>query len=55
MLLSVGRTTVVGAYNLLRAESLVVMRQGAGTWVTSRPRTTIETDGSLTELDQVFH
>jgi DNA-binding GntR family transcriptional regulator len=36
-LLSVGRTTVVAAYNLLRAESLIVMRQGAGTWVTRRP------------------
>jgi DNA-binding GntR family transcriptional regulator len=36
-LLSIGRTTVVGAYNLLRAESLIVMRQGAGTWVARRP------------------
>jgi DNA-binding GntR family transcriptional regulator len=36
-LLSVGRTTVVSAYNLLLAESLIVMTQGAGTWVTSRP------------------
>jgi DNA-binding GntR family transcriptional regulator len=35
--LSVGRTTVVAAYNLLRAESLIVMRQGAGTWVVRRP------------------
>jgi DNA-binding GntR family transcriptional regulator len=32
-LLSIGRTTVVGAYNLLCAESLLEMRQGAGTWV----------------------
>jgi DNA-binding GntR family transcriptional regulator len=32
-LLSVGRTTVVGAYNLLCAESLLEMKQGAGTWV----------------------
>ena len=36
-LLSVGRTTVVSAYNLLCAESLIVMRQGAGTWVVRRP------------------
>jgi DNA-binding GntR family transcriptional regulator len=36
-LLSVGRTTVVGAYNLLRAESLIAMKQGAGTWVVRRP------------------
>jgi DNA-binding GntR family transcriptional regulator len=36
-LLSIGRTTVVAAYNLLRAESLIVMKQGAGTWVTCRP------------------
>ena len=35
--LSVGRTTVVAAYNLLCAESLIVMRQGAGTWVVGRP------------------
>ena len=35
--LSIGRTTVVGAYNLLHAESLIVMRQGAGTWVARRP------------------
>lgn len=36
-LLSIGRTTVVSAYNLLRAESLIVMKQGAGTWVVRRP------------------
>jgi DNA-binding transcriptional MocR family regulator len=36
-ILSVGRTTVVAAYNLLRAESLLVVRQGAGTWVVRRP------------------
>jgi DNA-binding FadR family transcriptional regulator len=36
-LLSIGRTTVVSAYNLLRAESLLVTRQGAGTWVVRRP------------------
>jgi DNA-binding GntR family transcriptional regulator len=36
-LLSVGRTTVVAAYNLLRAESLIAMKQGAGTWVVRRP------------------
>jgi len=35
-LLSIGRTSVVAAYNLLRAESLLVTRQGAGTWV-ARP------------------
>jgi DNA-binding GntR family transcriptional regulator len=32
-LLSIGRTTVVGAYNLLCGESLLEMKQGAGTWV----------------------
>jgi DNA-binding GntR family transcriptional regulator len=37
-LLSVGRTTVVAAYNLLRGESLVEMTQGAGTWVVRRPQ-----------------
>jgi hypothetical protein len=35
--LGVGRTTVVGAYNVLRSESLVRPRQGAGTWVVGRP------------------
>jgi DNA-binding GntR family transcriptional regulator len=35
--LSIGRTTVVSAYNLLRAESLVELRQGSGTWVVRRP------------------
>ena len=38
LLLSVGRTTVVVAYNLLRGESLVEMTQGAGTWVVGRSR-----------------
>src|SRR6476646_7751775 len=37
LLLSVGRTPVVAAYNLLSAESLIVMRRGAGTWVARRP------------------
>ena len=36
-LLSIGRTSVVSAYNLLSAESLLVSRQGAGTWVARRP------------------
>jgi DNA-binding GntR family transcriptional regulator len=36
-LLSIGRTSVVAAYNLLRGESLLVTRQGAGTWVARRP------------------
>jgi DNA-binding GntR family transcriptional regulator len=36
-LLSTGRTTVVAAYNVLRAEALIVSRQGAGTWVARRP------------------
>jgi hypothetical protein len=36
-LLSIGRTTVVSAYNLLRAESLLVVRQGAGTWIARSP------------------
>lgn len=35
--LSIGRTTVVSAYNLLQAESLIVTKQGAGTWVVRRP------------------
>jgi DNA-binding GntR family transcriptional regulator len=35
--LSVGRTTVVSAYNLLQAESLIATKQGAGTWVVRRP------------------
>ena len=30
---SVSRTTVVAAYNLLRADSLVETRRGLGTWV----------------------
>ena len=41
-LMSVGRTTVITAYNLLRAESLIEMTQGAGTWVVRR-------SGSATE------
>src|SRR5512132_835635 len=36
--LSIGRTTVVAAYNLLRAESLIVTRQRAGAWVVRRPK-----------------
>lgn len=36
-LLSISRTSVVSAYNLLRAESLLVSRQGAGTWVDRCP------------------
>ncbi|HSC90509.1 MAG TPA: winged helix-turn-helix domain-containing protein [Gaiellaceae bacterium] len=35
--LAIGRTTVVAAYNLLRADSLLATRQGAGTWVARRP------------------
>lgn len=35
-LLSIGRSSVVAAYNLLRAESLLMTRQGAGTWVAGR-------------------
>jgi DNA-binding GntR family transcriptional regulator len=30
---SVSRTTVVAAYNLLRADALVETRRGLGTWV----------------------
>ena len=37
-LLTVGRTTVVDAYNVLRAESLLRSQQGAGTWVARRPQ-----------------
>jgi DNA-binding GntR family transcriptional regulator len=39
-LLTVGRTTVVDAYNVLRSESLLRSRQGAGTWVARRPQRT---------------
>jgi DNA-binding GntR family transcriptional regulator len=35
--LSIGRPTVVAAYNLLHSESLIETRQGAGTWVARRP------------------
>jgi GntR family transcriptional regulator / MocR family aminotransferase len=35
--LSVARTTVVSAYNLLLLESLLVAKRGAGTWVARRP------------------
>ena len=35
-LLSISRTSVVSAYNLLHAESLLVSRRGAGTWVARR-------------------
>lgn len=37
MRLAVGRATVVDAYNLLLAESLLQSRQGAGTWVVRSP------------------
>jgi DNA-binding GntR family transcriptional regulator len=37
-MLSVGRTTVVSACNLLRADSLLTTRQGAGTWVANPVR-----------------
>ena len=33
---SVSRTTVVAAYNLLRADALVQTRRGLGTWVSER-------------------
>jgi len=35
---NVSRTTVVAAYNLLRADSLVETRRGLGTWVADRHR-----------------
>jgi GntR family transcriptional regulator / MocR family aminotransferase len=35
--LSLTRTTVVSAYNLLRGERLLVARRGAGTWVGPLP------------------
>jgi len=35
--LGFARTTVVDAYNLLRAESLLRSTQGAGTWVVRNP------------------
>ncbi|MEV4276634.1 PLP-dependent aminotransferase family protein [Actinoplanes xinjiangensis] len=35
--LSAGRTTVVAAYDLLRAEGRLVRRQGSGTWVAGAP------------------
>ena len=34
--LGIGRTTVLDAYNLLRADSLIRSQQGAGTWVVRR-------------------
>ena len=33
---AVSRTTVVAAYNLLRADSLLETRHGLGTWVAGR-------------------
>ncbi|MGC3954331.1 MAG: PLP-dependent aminotransferase family protein [Propionicimonas sp.] len=36
--LSVGRSTVVGAYDLLRSEGVLVSRQGSGTWVAGAAR-----------------
>jgi DNA-binding GntR family transcriptional regulator len=35
---SVSRTTVVAAYNLLRADSLVETRRGLGSWVAAPRR-----------------
>ena len=35
---SVSRTTVVAAYNLLRADALVQTRRGLGTWVVPPPQ-----------------
>jgi DNA-binding GntR family transcriptional regulator len=37
-LLAIGRTTVVDAYNVLRAESLIRSRQREGTWVVGTPQ-----------------
>ena len=34
---AVSRTTVVSAYNLLRAEALVETKHGLGTWVAGSP------------------
>lgn len=36
--LSVGRSTVVAAYDLLRADGLIVSRRGSGTWVAGAER-----------------
>jgi DNA-binding GntR family transcriptional regulator len=36
-MLAVGRTTVVGAYNVLLGERLVRPSRGAGTWVVAQP------------------
>lgn len=38
--LALGRSTVVGAYDLLRAEGLLESRQGSGTWVAGAVRST---------------
>lgn len=46
--LGVGRTTVVSAYNLLRAEALIQATQGAGTWVARRPVQAVPADGCRT-------
>ena len=35
---AVSRTTVVSAYNLLRADSLIETRRGLGTWVAGNAR-----------------
>ena len=52
LLLSVGRTTVVTAYNLLRGESLIEMTQGAGTWVADRSESPTGDDAWWSELDR---
>ncbi|MEU9888289.1 PLP-dependent aminotransferase family protein [Sphaerisporangium sp. NPDC051011] len=36
--LAVGRSTVVGAYDLLRSEGVIISRQGSGTWVSGAGR-----------------
>jgi DNA-binding transcriptional MocR family regulator len=38
--LAVSRTTVVGAYDMLREEAVLESRQGSGTWVRERQETT---------------
>lgn len=38
--LALGRSTVVGAYDLLRAEGLLESKQGSGTWVAGAARAT---------------
>jgi regulatory GntR family protein len=45
-MLGVGRTTVMGAYNVLQGERLIRASHGAGTWVVERPIRSFPQGGS---------